>query len=340
QVKVLDAKTKQQLCFLNKVFSHTPCMTTTQLHLKKRNTSGNVNPFSALFVKSMQVDPSSTVGDIKSLLHKSYPHWYPARQALKLHPKRKSLRDDEVLQNLLAGATVTIYFRDLGPQIGWTKVFFAESIGPLVSYLLFYFRVLYVHSDRYDLTASPHPAVTLACVCHTFHYAKRLMETIFVHRFSRGTMPLRSIVKNCVYYWGFSAWCAYHINHPLYTPPSYGEVQVNCALAAFVMCETGNFFTHLTLSGLRGNGLRSQCYPVPSKNPFTWLFFLVSCPNYTYEAGAWLSFAIMTQCLPVAFYALLAFIQMSVWAKGKHRAYSREFQDYPSLRMAIIPLIL
>lgn len=37
-------------------------------------------------------------------------------------PERKSLRDDEVLQNLLAGATVTIYFRDLGPQIGWTKV--------------------------------------------------------------------------------------------------------------------------------------------------------------------------------------------------------------------------
>lgn len=35
----------------------------------------------------------------------------------------------------------------------------------------------------------------LACACHTFHYMKRLMETIFVHRFSRGTMPLRSIVK-------------------------------------------------------------------------------------------------------------------------------------------------
>ena len=35
----------------------------------------------------------------------------------------------------------------------------------------------------------------LACACHTFHYTKRLMETIFVHRFSRGTMPLRSIVK-------------------------------------------------------------------------------------------------------------------------------------------------
>lgn len=45
-------------------------------------------------------------------------------------------------------------------------------------------------------------------------------------------------------------------------------------------------------------------------------------------------------CIPVALYTLLGFIQMTIWAKGKHRAYSREFKDYPSLRMAIIPLIL
>lgn len=36
--------------------------------------------------------------------------------------EKKLLRDDAILKNLLAGTTVTIYFRDLGPQIGWTKV--------------------------------------------------------------------------------------------------------------------------------------------------------------------------------------------------------------------------
>lgn len=25
--------------------------------------------------------------------------------------------------------------------------------------------------------------------------------------------------QNCTYYWGFAAWMAYYINHPLYTPP-------------------------------------------------------------------------------------------------------------------------
>ncbi|KAM8880967.1 very-long-chain enoyl-CoA reductase [Synchiropus picturatus] len=304
EVEILDAKTKKQLCFLDKV------------------------------------EPNSTVADIKHLFHKSYPNWYPARQALKLDPKGRTLRDDDILQSLPVGTTATMYFRDLGPQFGWTMVFVAEYFGPLVVYLLFYSRLPYIYAHRYTFTTSPHPVVTLACVCHSFHYIKRLIETIFVHRFSHGTLPLRTIVRNCMYYWGFSAWLAYYINHPLYTPPSFGNIQVNSALLMFVMCEVGNFSIHLTLNRLRTDGTRGRRFPVPSKNPFTWLFLFVSCPNYTYEVGAWVGFSIMTQCLPVALYTFLGFIQMSIWARGKHRAYSREFKDYPSLRMAIIPLIL
>uniref|UniRef100_A0A087XUT8 Very-long-chain enoyl-CoA reductase n=1 Tax=Poecilia formosa TaxID=48698 RepID=A0A087XUT8_POEFO len=304
QVEVLDATTKEQLCFLDKV------------------------------------DPHSTIGDIKSLFYKSCAQWYPARQALRLDTRGKSLRDDEILQNLPVGTTATMYFKDLGPQLGWTTVFFAEYIGALLTYLVFFFRVPYIYSHTYALTSSPHPVVTLACVCHTFHYVKRLMETIFVHRFSHGTMPLRTIVKNCAYYWGFSAWLAYYINHPLYTPPSYGELQVKYALFTFAMCEIGNLSIHMSLSNLRTDGELVRRFPTPTKNPFTWLFFFVSCPNYTYEVGAWLSFTVMTQCLPVAIYTLFGFIQMTIWAKVKHRAYIREFKDYPSVRTAIIPLIL
>ena len=38
--------------------------------------------------------------------------------------------------------------------------------------------------------------------------------------------------------------------------------------------------------------------PYATFNPFTVLFKFVSCPNYTYEVGAWVSFTVMTQCIP------------------------------------------
>uniref|UniRef100_A0A672UL37 Uncharacterized protein n=1 Tax=Strigops habroptila TaxID=2489341 RepID=A0A672UL37_STRHB len=222
------------------------------------------------------------------MFHKLYPRWYPARQSIKLDPKGKSLRDEEILQHLPVGTTATLYFKDLGPQIGWTTVFLIEYTGPLFIYFLFYFRMPFVYGLDERFTSSPHPVVNLACICHSFHYIKRLIETVFVHRFSHGTMPLRNIVKNCLYYWGFAAWLI----------------------------------------------------PYPTKNPFTWLFFFVSCPNYTYEVGTWISFTIMTQCVPVGLFTLLCFIQMTVWAKDKHCTYLREFKDYPSLRMPIIPFLL
>ena len=82
---------------------------------------------------------------------------------------------------------------------------------------------------------------------------------------------------------------------------------------------------------------------MPDSNPLTGLFNLCSCPNYTYEIGAWISFTIMTQvghcpmdsyvplflhncqsttspkCLPAAFFTAAGAYQMSMWALGKHR---------------------
>uniref|UniRef100_A0A673I5X3 Very-long-chain enoyl-CoA reductase-like n=1 Tax=Sinocyclocheilus rhinocerous TaxID=307959 RepID=A0A673I5X3_9TELE len=283
------------------------------------------------------LDKVSRFCDIKSLFHKSYPKWYPARQALRLDPKEKALRDDDVLQNLPVGTSATLYFRDLGPQLGWTmgRVFLAEYMGPLLINLLFYVRVPYIYNHKYTISSSHH-VVNLACACHSFHYIKRLCETIFVHQFSTGTMPLRAIIRNCAYYWGFAAWLAYCINHLLYTPPS--ETQVNYALIIF-LCEAGNFSIHWSLNSLKCEGGCAKCqrFPHPSKNPFTWLFYFVSCPNYTYEVGAWVGLSIMTQ---LALFTLVGFIQMTIWAKGKHKNYTREFKDYPNLRISILLFIL
>jgi very-long-chain enoyl-CoA reductase len=94
------------------------------------------------------------------------------------------------------------------------------------------------------------------------------------------------------------------------------------------------------LRNLRPPGTSIRKIPVADANPLTALFNFVSCPNYTYEFLAWLTFSIMTQCLPAFLFALAGVYQMAVWALGKHRNYKKEFKDYPKCRKAIIPFIL
>lgn len=51
-----------------------------------------------------------------------------------------------------------------------------------------------------------------------------------------------------------------------------------CVLGSGVVLDFFLFF--LFFSFHKGG---KACFPSPTYNPFTWLFLLVSCPNYTYE---------------------------------------------------------
>ncbi|KAK6103805.1 3-oxo-5-alpha-steroid 4-dehydrogenase family protein [Brugia pahangi] len=250
--------------------------------------------------------------------------------ALRLDAKGKNLKDELVVLDLnLPSKGAHLYIRVLGPQIGWKTVFLLEYIGPLVIYPIFYLRP----TEIYGPDASRYPmsyGVKLALVCWSFHYAKRLLETLFVHRFSNATMPLRNIFKNCGYYWAFTAFVSYFINHPLYTLPYFGFVQV----------ATGNLSVHLLLRNLRPSGTKVRKIPIPDINPMTLMFHFVSCPNYTYEVGSWLWFSYMTQSLPALIFTFAGFLQMAIWAKDKHRNYRREFPNYPKHRRAMIPFTM
>lgn len=108
----------------------------------------------------------------------------------------------------------------------------------------------------------------------------------------------------------------------------------------FQLNEYGNFSIHCALRDLRPPGTTERKIPMPTKNPFTFLFNYVSCPNYAYEWYAWASFSIMTQCLPAAMFTVAGFYQMAIWALGKHRNYKKEFPNYPRRRKAIVPFLL
>ncbi|XP_067137685.1 probable very-long-chain enoyl-CoA reductase art-1 [Centruroides vittatus] len=285
------------------------------------------------------ISPSATIHEVKKEIYKLRRKYYPERQALKTKPSGKYLADENVLKTLNLQDGRLLYFKDLGPQVGWKTVFLWEYFGPLVLYTVTYLRPAFLYGSSAALKPK-HFVVHVAAVCWIAHYVKRLLETLFVHRFSHSTMPIKNLLKNCSYYWLFSIFIGYFVNHPLYTPPKFGPLQIYLGLAGFVQSEIGNFSTHWVFKNLRAPGTKERKIPMATGNPFTYLFNFVSCPNYTYEVMAWFSFTIMVQCLPAGMFTLLGLYQMTVWALQKHHNYKKEFEDYPKNRKAIIPFVL
>lgn len=226
-----------------------------------------------------------------------------------------------------------IHFKDLGPQIGYRTVFIVEYLGPMVFVLLYALRPTWVFGPKASLLPF-NPVAQLGVGCWVLHFLKREFETFFVHKFSRPTMPLSNLFKNCAYYWIFGAVIGYPLCHPAYVPPSAPLVWIGLSL--FSICEVGNFICHYMLSNMRPKE-GSQDRAIPRG----FLFDLVACPNYTFEVFSWVGFSIMTQ-IPFAYaFTLVGLMQMGDWAMKKHQGYKETYgKEYTKLgRKAIIPFV-
>lgn len=67
----------------------------------------------------------------------------------------KTLSDDVKLSTLDLKQGKILYFKDLGPQIGWKTVFLWEYFGPLVCYLATYARPTFLYGANASLPIQP-----------------------------------------------------------------------------------------------------------------------------------------------------------------------------------------
>jgi len=277
--------------------------------------------------KLAEFQANGTIEQVKHEFSKVQPKYYPDRQKLCLNKDSPGLADQKSLDELGLKDGDSLVFKDLGPQLGWTTVFLVEYSGPLFIYMFFYLRNVMDGQSMSDIQL-------MAFVTWSFHYAKRVFETIFVHRFSHGTMPLSNLFKNCSYYWGFAALVAYFLNIPGSHPDSPHQTLVYAGFASFLLFELCNGITHLQLRNLRPAGSKAR------NIPRGFAFNLVSCPNYTFEILAWMSFSFFTWSLPALAFTVVGAVQMWFWAVKKHKIYRKEFANYPKGRKVLIPFVL
>ncbi|KAJ4476198.1 3-oxo-5-alpha-steroid 4-dehydrogenase-domain-containing protein [Lentinula aciculospora] len=291
------------------------------------------------FPLTLEASPEETVQDVKTKIQAKIPKLYTSRQRLTLKSENKPLVDDVRLKDAGFATGVELEVKDLGPQVGWKTVFVVEYAGPLLIHPVFYDlpRLFYgtdiVHSDLQRMV--------FAMI--EVHFAKRILETLFVHRFSHGTMPLFNIFKNSAHYHVLSGFfLAYDLYRPVFSASSLyvkGTFRNNpqflwvCA-GLWAFFELSNLSAHLHLRSLRPAGTRTRAIPTG------YGFGLVSCPNYFFETLAWGVVCAMTGSWASYLFTIVGTAQMIAWALKKHAAYKKEFgKTYPK-RKAMIPFII
>jgi very-long-chain enoyl-CoA reductase len=230
-----------------------------------------------------------------------------------------ALPTDKSLSSLDIDAGTKVNVKDLGPQIAWRTVFVVEYLGPILLHplMLFVLRPI-VYNDPQQ----PSLGQYIACVMIVAHFAKRELETFFVHRFSLATMPALNIFKNSAHYWLLSglliAGTIYSPHAPLSKVTQWDTLTV-ASTALFVVFELLNGWTHITLSNLRPKGTTVRGVPKG------WPFELVTCPNYLFELLAWLAVSVESRGWGTLVFTLVAGAQMGAWAAKKEKRYRKEF---------------
>jgi len=282
---------------------------------------------------SFTLSRGSTVQELKQAFAVKHSRYYPERQWFTIgeDPNKVVLKSNSARLSEFAplanGGVVNVTFKDLGPQIAWRTVFQVEYFGPILFHSICFFlpRLVYGQKVTHNYTQ------TAAFSCVLLHYVKREYESVFVHRFSNGTMPAFNIVKNSFHYWILGGLnIAYFLYHPQYTG-FYSNTVVNACVVVFLLAELGNLDAHITLRDLRPEGTTARAIPRGG------LFGKVCCANYTYELLAWLAFCIFTRTLTGYLFLIVSTVQIAFWSLKKHQNYKREFgKEYTSLRRNIL----
>lgn len=192
----------------------------------------------------------------------------------------------------------------------------------------------------WTITALGDSTLTLASICVALHFGKRVLEALFLHKYS-GTMDLGTSVGIGSYYALASALIIATASPMDLEHQSSQRI----GLIAVFVGECGNLYHHYLLRQLRSDEPKSKSKSKSSNRyipPKGGLFPLVAAPHYLFEIIAFLGIAMTAQSL----HALLVALGMGSYLAGRavltHRFYAEKFDKKewsPKDTKAMIPFL-
>lgn len=188
-------------------------------------------------------------------------------------------------------------------------------------------------STSLNLHKEAEPRFLILATALAIHFLKRVMEVLFVHRYSGGMtidtfvfLPLSYIfiVGNLLY--------DIQLSVEYLGRPSVNLIPLGIVL--FIVGISGNFYHHYLLSKLRKDGVKLYCIPQGG------LFGYVVCPHYFFELIEFLGVAFICQT-PFAFCVVaMMFFSLVGRSISTKSWYMKKFEDFPSHRKALIPFLM
>ena len=149
------------------------------------------------------------------------------KNQIPLTDDNKTFTEYNIIDSNTGDVNIELIFKDLGPQIAWRTVFLVEYFGPMLMHSACYLAPSLIYPSYSPSTKSLTQKMAFGLTI--IHYMKRELETLYVHRFSNGTMPALNIFKNSFHYWilgGISI--SYFLYHPQYVAPFEDNTAAVC----------------------------------------------------------------------------------------------------------------
>lgn len=171
------------------------------------------------------------------------------------------------------------------------------------------------------------------------HFAKRVLEVLFLHRHS-GVIEKELLITISVFYalTSFSAITLTTQASSALVPVS-SPAMVIVGSTLFLLGELGNLYHHSLLASLRSSAKgkdEERTYKEPKGGLFPWIV----CPHYLFELVAFLGLTIASQNV----YCFLNLIGMASYLSGRSAATkawyeTKSIPGFPGDRKAIVPFV-
>lgn len=195
----------------------------------------------------------------------------------------------------------------------------------------------FLFANLFSLT--PEHRVIVFSAALAAHFVKRLLEVLFVHKYSGG-MEMSVSFTISIFYALASIQLLYAQNVSVQQQPPAVDL-MGWGMLLFVVGMTGNLYHHYLLASLRRTDIKKEAedgkkqYATPRGGLFTW----VVCPHYLFESIDFLGLALIGQTTTAFVHAFSTFLILGARSLSTKRWYESKIEGFPKERKAFLPFL-